>query len=113
MEMPNARYLPASRVKAGSLRLGRLSVWSSDGRELGKLIGFVVEAGEHCIRSLVVEASDRQLEVPMGPVQFDATSRSLRMLPGSQPVAPVPFSADRLPVIDDQDLWVPLFTTAA
>jgi len=111
--MANARYLPASLVKAGSLRLGRLSVRSSDGCELGKLIGFVVESGDHCIRSLVVEASDRQLEVPMGPVQVDSTSRSLRMLPDSRAVAPVPFSADRLSMVDDQDLWVPLFTSAA
>lgn len=111
--MGNARYLPASRVKAGSLRLGRLSVRSSDGREMGKLIGFVVEPGRHCIRGLVVEGPHAQIEVPMGPVQFDIGSRSLRMLPGSQPEAAVPFSVDRVPVIDDADLWVPMLNTAA
>ena len=111
--MTNARYLPASRVKAGSLRLGRLSVRASDGREMGKLKGFIVEEGERAIRSLVVEAPDADLEIPMGPVQFDAASRSLRLLPDATSIGPTPFSSDGVPMIDDADLWVPLFTTAA
>jgi hypothetical protein len=113
MDMANARYLPANRVKAGSLRLGRLTVCGSDGRELGKLKGFIVEEGQRAIRSIVVEAADTELEVPMVPVQFDAASRSLRLLPGSHAIAPVPISSDRFPMIDDADLWVPFFTTAA
>ncbi|HET7220527.1 MAG TPA: hypothetical protein VFJ02_20885 [Vicinamibacterales bacterium] len=112
--MTKARYLPASRVKAGSLRLGRLSVHDSDGRELGKLKGFIVEAGELAISGLVVEAADaEELEVPMGPLQVDALSRSLRLISGPTGDAMVPFSADRVRMIDDADLWVPLFTTAA
>ena len=35
-----ARFLPANRVKAGSLKLGRLSVRTSDNDEIGKLVGF-------------------------------------------------------------------------
>jgi hypothetical protein len=95
--METARYLPASRVKAGSLRLGRLTVRSSDGRELGKLVGFVVE----------------QVEVPMGPLQFDAAARSLLLIGASTPPHTTPFLADRLPVMEDDDLWVPFFHTAA
>jgi hypothetical protein len=111
--METARYLPASRVKAGSLRLGRLTVRSTDGRELGKLMGFVIERGDYRIRSLVVESVDAQVEVPMGPLQFDAAARSLRLIGASTTLHTTPFLADRLPVMEDDDLWVPFFHTAA
>ena len=76
--MESARYLPAYKVKAGSLRLGRLSVRSADDHEIGKLLGFVIEPRTTRIRGIVIERDDAQLEVPMRPVQFDARSRSLR-----------------------------------
>ena len=110
--MKPARYLPANRVRAGSLRLSRLSVCGSDGYEVGKLKGFIVGDGETSIRSLVVEAPTTELEVPMVPVQLDATSRSLRLLSGSLAEA-VPFSADRVSEIDESELWVPFLNTAA
>jgi hypothetical protein len=110
--MSKARYLPATRVRAGSLRLGRLSVRGSDGHEMGKLKGFILGEGERSIRSLVVEGQTAELEVPMTPMQVDATSRSLWLLGGSLAQA-VPFAADRVPEIEESELWVPLFTTAA
>jgi hypothetical protein len=90
-----------------------LTVRSSDGRELGKLVGFVIERGAYRIRSLVVESVDAQVEVPMGPLQFDAPARSLRLIGGAVPVHTTPFLADCLPVMEDDDLWVPFFHTAA
>jgi len=73
-----SRYLPANLVKAGSLRLGRVSVRTSDDQEIGKLLGFMIDA--HRIRSLVVESDDAQLELPMTSVQLDAAARSLRIV---------------------------------
>jgi hypothetical protein len=110
--MRDGRYLPANRVKAGSLRLGRLTVRASDGRELGKLAGFVIDSGAHRIRSFVVDAANQQLELPMGHVQFDPAARSLRLLDESDAAMTRPFSAD-LPMVEDDDLWVPFFHSAA
>jgi hypothetical protein len=104
-------YLPASRVKAGSLRLGRLSVRTSDDHEIGKLLGFIVESGTHRIQSLVVEAPDAHVAVSMGPVQFDAASRALRLVESD--AYAVRFSADSLPTMPEDDLWVPIFHSAA
>lgn len=110
--MTKARYLPANRVKAGSLRLGRLSVRGSDGHEMGKLKGFIVEPGERAFRSLVVEGQTTEFEVPMTQMQVDASSRSLWLIGGSLAQA-VPFSADRVTEIDESELWVPSVHTAA
>ena len=113
--MDNARYLPASRVRAGSHGIGSLSLVAIDGRDLGKLLGFVIEPGSPRIRSLVVEAAGMQREVPMGPLQFDPASKSLRIVAPSGDVDPgsVAFSPGSIPVIADEDLWVPFFHTAA
>ena len=77
------RYLPASRVKAGSLKLGRLSVRTSDNREIGKLVGFLIDPAAHRICSLIVESDATQVEVGMSPLQFDPESRSIRMIDSS------------------------------
>ena len=112
--MESPRYLPAHKVKAGSLRLGRLSVRSADDREIGKLLGFVIEPRTTRIRGIVIERDDAQLEVPMRPVQFDARSRSLRLVEeGQSPVATSHFSPTAIPEIDENDLWVPLYGSAA
>jgi hypothetical protein len=111
--MESARYLPAHRVKAGSLRLGRLSVRSADDREIGKLLGFVIEPQTTRIRGIVIERDDAQLEVPMGPVQFDARSRSLRLVDrGPLPLSASQFPSAAVPEIDENDLWVPLYRVA-
>lgn len=110
--MTKARYLPANRVKAGGLRLGRLSVRGSDGHEMGKLKGFIVGPADRAIRSLVVEGQTTEFEVPMTPMQVDASSRSLWLMGGSLAQA-VPFSADRVTEIDEAELWVPPVHTAA
>ena len=107
--MDNARYLPASRVEAGSRPLGCLSVMASDNREIGKLVGFVID--DHQIRSLVVESDDSNIEVPMGPVQFDQATGTLRIVqPNDGRHA---FAVDSLPQVTTDDLWVPFFHSAA
>jgi hypothetical protein len=112
--MESARYLPAHKVKAGSLRLGRLSVRSADDHEIGKLLGFVIEPRTTRIRGIVIERDDAQLEVPMRPVQFDALSRSLRLVEqGPSTVSTSQFSPASVPEIDENDLWVPLYDSAA
>lgn len=103
--MESARYLPAHRVKAGRLRLGRLSVRSADDREIGKLLGFVIEPRTPRIRGIVIERGDAQLEVPMRPLQFDARSRSLRLVEHGSIVSASQFSPLAVPEIDENDLY--------
>jgi sporulation protein YlmC with PRC-barrel domain len=109
MERP--RYLPANRAKAGSLRLGRLSVRTSNGTEVGKLTGFVIDTGNYRIRSLIVECGECQLELPMAPLQLDVSSQSL--IVESDEVKGTAFSAESVPHVDVADLWVPLIHSAA
>ena len=105
------RYLSASRVEAGSLRLTDMSVRAHDGRDLGKLVGFVVDSDTHCIRSLVVDSGSSQLEVPMGPIQLDPLGRSLKLVQNGGDATT--FAADACPPVEDADLWVPVFHSAA
>jgi len=112
--MQNARYLPAHKVKAGSLRLGRVSVRTHDDREIGKLTGFVIEPQTTRIRSLVVETNDVQFELPMRPLQFDPRSRSLRIVDEGVSAANASrFSAESVPEIEENDLWIPFYNSAA
>ena len=110
--MDNGRYLPADRVHAGSLQLSDLSVRANDGREIGKLAGFVIDPGAHCIRSLVLRSDSAQVEVPMGHIQIDSQGGTLRLVDTSTDGLKA-FAADAVPVIDDADLWVPVFHSAA
>ena len=110
--MDTGRYLPAARVHAGSLQLSDLSVRANDGRELGKLAGFVIDPRAHCIRSLVLQAESTQLEVPMGHVQLDSQGATLRLVDTSSDVLKT-FTAEAVPEVDDADLWVPVFHSAA
>jgi sporulation protein YlmC with PRC-barrel domain len=110
--MDTGRYLPAERVHAGSLQLSDLSVRAHDGRELGKLAGFVIDPGAHCIRSLVLQSDAAQVEVPMGHIQIDSQGRTLRLVDASTDGLKT-FAADAMPVVEDADLWVPVFHSAA
>jgi hypothetical protein len=112
MRTISPRFLPASRVKAGSYRLGRLSVRTNDGCEVGKLLGFVIDAATHRLCSLVIERNQRQLEVPMVPLQFDPSGRALRLLADESPEGH-PFNLGSLPHISVEDLWIPMFHSAA
>ena len=112
--MQDVRFLPAHKVKAGSLRLGRLSVRTNDDREIGKLTGFVVEAQTPRILSIVVERDGAQVALPMRPLQFDPLSRSLRIVDDGQSAVPGSrFLPDSIPEIEENDLWVPLYNSAA
>ena len=106
------RFVPASHVKAGSVRLGRLAVRTSDDCELGKLIGFVIDAATHRLCSLVIEHDDHQFEVPMAPVQFDPSLRALRLLNAERPEGR-PFAVNSVPQVTVEDLWIPMFHSAA
>jgi hypothetical protein len=117
--MTDPRYLPAIRTKARSLRLGRLSVRTVDDRELGKLMGFLIDPDNHHIRSLVMEVVDgagmqqvELVELPMVPVRLDAESHALRMVEPDGPL-PTVFRAESVSQFDEDDLWIPLFHTAA
>lgn len=100
------RYLPAIRTKVRSLRLGRVSVRSSDGRELGKLVGFVLDPRGGHLRSLVLEVVDaagsQQVEMAMVPVCFDAESYVLRLVDPDVPVM-IRFRLELLSQFDEHD----------
>ena len=56
--MSHPKYLPALRTEARDLGLARLSVRAADDRELGKLVGFVIDPRAQTISSLVLEVPD-------------------------------------------------------
>jgi hypothetical protein len=109
-------FLPAARTKVRSLRLGRLSVRTAADGELGKLLGFLIDLPEQAITSLVVEVADRagsqQFLLPMTAVRFDPESLALRLIDSTAPTLTA-FRADLVSRIDEEDLWVPLFHSAA
>jgi hypothetical protein len=114
--MSHPRYLPAIRTKARSLRLGRLSVRTLDDRELGRLLGFVIDPRGHHICSLVMEVVDpagtQQVELSMVPLRLDVESRALRMVDPGTPRM-MAFRAEFVSQVDEDDLWIPFFHTAA
>jgi hypothetical protein len=112
MRTISPRFVPASRVKAGSFRLGRMAVRTSDDCELGKLLGFVIDAATHRLCSLVIERDERHVEVPMTPIQFDPSGRALRLLNDETPEGR-PFNLHSLPHVTVEDLWVPMLHSAA
>lgn len=103
------RYLPATHTRVRSLRLGRLSVRTSDDRELGKLAGFVVDPRRRHVRSLVMEVVDaagsQQVEMAMVPVCFDAQSHALRLVDPDVP-AMIVFRLELVSLFDEHDPWV-------
>jgi hypothetical protein len=109
--METLRYLPASRVRAGSLGIESITVRTTDGQAIGTLVGLLVEPGSQRIRSLIVESAEGQREVEMVPVQFDSESASLRIM--SPDMCAHDFCEGSVPTISDEDLWVPLFRSAA
>lgn len=113
--MNDTRYLPATRAKVRSLGLGRMSVRGADGRELGKLAGFVVDPGGQQLCSLVLElpgAGSQQVEVPMVPVSFDATSQALCLVQSGTP-AMMAFRPESVSNVEEDDLWIPIVDSAA
>ena len=56
--MSHPKYLSALRTEARDLGLARLSVRAADDRELGKLLGFVIDPRTQQISSLVLEVKD-------------------------------------------------------
>jgi hypothetical protein len=117
METP--RYLPASRVRESGQRHGGqgagLSLRTLDGQDVGVVQGFVLEPRSARIRSLVIETGAGQRELPIAPLQYDPKARVLRIMsPTSEAdIEGVDFAPGSLPVVSDDDLWVPIFHTAA
>jgi hypothetical protein len=114
--MSRPRYLPAIHTKARSLRLGRLSVRTLDDHEIGKLIGFVIDPRGHHICSLVMEVvgedETQQLELAMAPLRLDAESHALRLLE-PQASTLTAFRPEAVSPIEEDDLWIPFFHSAA
>ena len=110
------RYLPAIRARIRSVRLGPLSVRTSGNCELGTLMGFLIDPRNSHVCSLVMEVVDaagsRQVEVPLMPICFDAESHALRMIESDVP-SMTRFRPELASPIDEDDLWIPIFHTAA
>jgi hypothetical protein len=109
-------YLPATRTKVRSRRLGPVSVRSSDGRELGTLAGFVLDSHGHHLCSLVMDVvgadGTQQVELPMVPVSFDAEAHALRLVQAGAPVM-MAFRPESVSDVDEDDLWIPIVHSAA
>ena len=114
MSVPS--YLPAARTKVRSLGLGCVSVRNSDGSELGKLAGFVVDQQGRHLCSLVMDvvgaAGSQQVELPMVPVSFDAESQALRLVQAGVPVM-MAFRHESVAEVAEDDLWIPIVHSAA
>jgi hypothetical protein len=110
------RYLPAIRTRVRSVRLGPLSVRTSGDRELGKLMGFLIDPRNSHVLSLVMEvvsaAGSQQVEVPMVPICFDVGSHALRLIETGVP-SMVTFRPESASPIDEDDLWIPFVHSAA
>lgn len=113
METP--RFLPASRVQDGGQPQESLSLRTLDGYDVGVVRGFVIEPGSARIRSLVVDTGGAQRELAISPLQYDPNARVLRIMSPTADVdlRGVDFAPDSIPVISDDDLWVPVFHSAA
>jgi hypothetical protein len=113
METP--RYLPASRVRESGQRVESLSLRTLDGEKVGVIQGFVLEPDTPRIRSLVIDTAAGQRELPIAPLQYDAKARVLRIMSPTceADLQGVDFAPGSLPVVSDDDLWVPIFHTAA
>jgi hypothetical protein len=97
------------------MALRHLTVRAGD-REIGKLVGFITEDGGYRICSLVLESGGSFVAMPMLPVQFDAASRSLRIVQSSDDDYDIEVTSDSLPVVAEvaeEDLWVPFIHSAA
>jgi hypothetical protein len=114
--MSVTRFLPAIRTKVRSLRLGRLSVRSCDGRELGKLTGFIIDPRGAHVCSLVIEVASgegsQQMELPLVPVRLDADAHALRLIEADVPSMTM-FRPESVSAVEEDDLWIPLVHTAA
>ena len=116
LTMNPPKYLPALRTEARHMGLSRLSVRATDGRELGKLLGFVIDPQAQQISSLVLEVADgtgsRQVSVPMVPLCLDAERHVLRLIhTGTVPA--MAFRPESVAQVEEDDLWVPFIHSAA
>jgi hypothetical protein len=90
-------------------------VRSADDRELGKLLGFMIDSRDGHLCSLVVEVSQptkQQVELPMVPLCLDSNAHALRLISRDLPLMQT-FQPETVSEIDEDDLWVPLFDHAA
>jgi hypothetical protein len=114
--MSETRYLTAGLTRVNNSRLGRLSVRTRDDRELGKLLGFVVDPERGHISGLVMEVAgaggSQQVASPLVPMRFDASAHALCLVDHDLPRMSE-FQPDSVCVIDEDDLWVPFVHSAA
>ena len=114
--MSHPKYLSALRTEARNLGLARLSVRGADDRELGKLVGFVIDPRAQQISSLVLEVVDgtgsKQVAVPMAPLCLDAERHALRLIhAGTLPA--MAFRPESVSQVEEDDLWIPFIHSAA
>ena len=113
--MTEARYLPAAHTQARSLPLGPLSIRTADDRELGRLMGFVIGPEQNHISRLVLEVVTA---LAPGSVAHGAAPLRCRGAGPAHDLCRNP-PDERVrgqtpsPQIDEADLWVPLFSSAA
>jgi hypothetical protein len=76
-------------------------------------MGFVIGPEENHISRLVLEVDgSRQVALPMVPLRFDVDAHALRLTSAEIPLMSA-FEASSIAQIDEADLWVPLFSSAA
>jgi hypothetical protein len=93
-----------------------LSIRTSDDREVGTLLGFVIDPERRRLSGLVMEVAtgdgSQQVASSLVPLRLDAGAYALVLVDSEIPRLRA-YEPDSLAAVDDEDLWVPLIHTAA
>jgi hypothetical protein len=114
--MSDTRYLPAAQTRVHDRTLQRLSIRTADDKEVGKLVGFVVDPDRRHISGLVMEvdgaAGCHQVASPLVPLRFDESAHALCLVDADLP-GMCEFLPDSVSPMAEEDLWIPIVHTAA
>jgi hypothetical protein len=114
--MSDARYLPADHTRVHDQPLQRLSIRTPDDKEVGKLVGFVVDPDSRHISGLVMEVAgaggSHHVASPLVPLRFDERARALCLVDSDLP-GMSEFLPDSVSPMAEEDLWIPIVHTAA
>ena len=106
-------FIPADRVMAHGMTLDELTVRTSDDREVGSVLGLVIDPSAGHAGNIVVECRHRRVEVPLGSARLDPHMRALRLVDRDAERTWREFHGEIDTEFDEEDLIAVLFRPAA